>query len=238
MDSESNKSLPKLSEFSVVEAHKDLSKPPTVTERTASVSLGPITPDCNKEIGEFPIDFLSPLSLLNKPPKVACFDSSNTNKVEDEEDDNDNDDPFACVHDCSPQTPKDGVFDPFAPGPDNMALAPISKKYFDESRPIVARRLNFDSSIEAVEDGTHEDAARTLSDKEMLESLYQYILEVIETESVISQVSNVDWDSDGCKTPPSAPRINEIADTCPAAPMKPSGISRNIDFGLCRKLEF
>lgn len=41
------------------------------------------------------------------------------------------------------RTPKDGVFDPFAIGPDHKALAPLSKK--SRPRGIVARRLNFDS---------------------------------------------------------------------------------------------
>jgi hypothetical protein len=193
-------------------------------------SLGPITPDSARVIGDFPVDFKSLKSqttLLNN--KVASFDS----KCDRDED------PLVCIDDGSPRTPKDDVFDPFAPGPDDLALAPLCNKYLHVSKGIIARRLNFDfSSIEAVEE---EAGAQPLSDEEMLESVYENLLQVIiskQTEGLLSGISHVDCDSDGCRTPPSAPRLSGVADTCPGAPMKPTGKPRNIDLGLCRKLDF
>nr|GEY85443.1 PR domain zinc finger protein 8, putative isoform 1 [Tanacetum cinerariifolium] len=44
--------------------------------------------------------------------------------------------------------------------------------------------------------------------------------------------------ADVLMTPPSAPRLSGIAETCPGAPMKPATKLRNIDSRLCRKLEF
>ncbi|KAH1030334.1 hypothetical protein J1N35_042508 [Gossypium stocksii] len=95
---------------------------------------------------------------------------------------------MVSVNHSSPRTPKDGIFDPFAPS---------YSKYVDEMRITVARRLNFDISVGTVE-----------------------------------------CDSDGSKTPPSAPCLNGVSDTCPGAPIKLTGRSRVIDLGFCRKLEF
>lgn len=212
-----------------LEASLDQSKKRECQKSSAAVlvSLGPITPDSARDIGDFPVDFKSPITLLNN--KVASIDS-----ISDRDED-----PFVCVDDGSPRTPKDGVFDPFAPGPDDLALAPLCNKYLHVSKGIIARRLNFDfSPIGAVGE---EAGAQSLSDEEMLESVYENLLEVIvsnQTEGLLSGISHVDCDSDGCKTPPSAPRLSGVADTCPGAPMKPTGKPRNIDLGLCRKLDF
>ncbi|GMY25752.1 cyclin-dependent protein kinase inhibitor SMR11-like isoform X1 [Fagus crenata] len=214
MDSESSPEQSKKSEKSlldevcVMEAHENVTEVPAVLDGT--VSLGPITPDSDREIGDCSID-------------------SNSNR---------DDDPS---NDSSPRTPKDGVFDPFAPGPDDKALAPPCNKYFLEPKGIVARRLDFDSSFVAVEAGDCGDSAEPVSDEEIFESVYENLLEAILsklTEDVASEISNVDWDSDGCKTPALAPRLNGIADTCPGPPIKSAGKSRNIDLELCRKLEF
>lgn len=194
------------------------------------VSMGPITPDSARDIGDFPIDFKSPITLLNNN-KVASFDPNSDRDRDDE-------DQFVCIG--SPRTPKDDVFDPFAPGPDDLALAPFCNKYLHVSKGIIARRLNFDfSSIGTLEE--EEAGAQSLSDEEMLESVYENLLEVIvskQTEGLLSGISHDDCDSDGFKTPPSAPRLSGVADTCPGAPMKPTGKPRKIDLGLCRKLDF
>ncbi|KAF5747692.1 hypothetical protein HS088_TW05G00419 [Tripterygium wilfordii] len=193
---------------------------------TTSVALGPITPDSDRESGEVP-DFGSPITVLRKPAKPLCFDLETSR----------NQDPFVSIDDSSsrPRTPKGGVFDPFAPGPDRLAPAPFCKKYFDKSRINVGRRLSFDSSYNIVED------AGFMSEEEMFDALYENLLEVIVTkqaEDALSEISNIVCDFDACQTPPSAPRLTGIADTCPGAPIKPTGKSRNFDLGLCRKLEF
>lgn len=190
------------------------------------VSLGPITPDPARNNGDFPVDSKSPLTLLRN--KVASFDSNrNSDKNQ-----------LGCLVNGSPRTPKDDVFDPFAPGSDDMALAPLCNKDLLVSKGIVARRLDFDSSLEIVKE---EAGVKCLSDEQMLESVYQNLLEVIvskQTEGLLSGISVVDCDSDGCKTPLSEPRLSGVADTCPGAPIKAAAKPRNIDLGLCRKLDF
>ena len=196
--------------------------------------LVPITPVAVRENGDFPIDLQSPLTVVRKQLKLACIDSernvtaSATTNIAFVDIDNDN---------GSPRTPKDGVFDPFAPGPDNMARAPQGKKYLDELRITVARRLDFDPSFDAFHD------AESLSDQDMFESVYENLLQVIvskQTEGVLAPMSNVEYDSDDCKTPPSPLQFTGISDTCPGAPVKvkPGGKPRNIQVGLCKKLEF
>ncbi|XP_050213179.1 uncharacterized protein LOC126664708 [Mercurialis annua] len=219
--------------------------------------LSPSTPDAHKENGEFPLDLKSPLTVVKKSSKVLTFDSK-SDRVQE---------PSACFDkSSSPKTPKDGVFDPFAPGPEDKVWAPQSKKYSEEARSNAVRRLNFSSSFKGFDSKVGScDEEESISDAEMFESVYESLLEAIlskQTESVLAEQSanmeseavlskqtemivaeqstnmESDSDSDACKTPPSAPRLTGIADTCPGAPMKPTGNSRIFDFGLCRKLEF
>ncbi|KAG1338201.1 putative protein 1 [Cocos nucifera] len=58
------------------------------------------------------------------------------------------------------QTPTESIFDPFAPGPDDLMLAP-KKKITRESKIPLCRQLKFDSSesMETAEANAHEDAA-------------------------------------------------------------------------------
>ncbi|XP_044485113.1 unknown protein 1-like [Mangifera indica] len=144
--------------------------------------------------------------------------------------------------DSSPQTPNEVVFDPVAPpGLDNMAMASLCKKYFDQIRTSAARRLKFESSFNSMENKTCIDGAKSISDEELFEFVYNDLLEAIvskQTEDLLAEISNTEWDSDCCKTPP-APHLNGIAETSPGAPVKkPSAKSRKIDLGLGRKLEF
>ncbi|GAV86829.1 hypothetical protein CFOL_v3_30255 [Cephalotus follicularis] len=216
-------SLDKLDEVGVLEANKQVVE-------SAITAEGPITPDNNRE--DFSIDCSSPLTALKRPSKLLCFDSSKDI----------NEEPCVCIGDRSPQTPKDGVFDPFAPCPNDSGLAPLCKKYIDEERSNVARRLNFDSSAKALEEyDIGVDGVETISDEEMFESVYENLLDAIVTkqfEVFMSQIPDIDWDPNVCKTPPSAPCLNGFDENCPDAPMKASWKSRKIDMGLCRKLEF
>uniref|UniRef100_A0A2P2NFF5 Uncharacterized protein MANES_08G167300 n=1 Tax=Rhizophora mucronata TaxID=61149 RepID=A0A2P2NFF5_RHIMU len=191
----------------------------------AEPSLGPCTPDTNKENGDFPLDLNSPVTV----PKKVLSSTSKSDRNED------------LDNGTSPQTPKDGVFDPFASGPNRMILAPHCKKYFDEARASVARRLNFTSAFKALRNKTCYADPECLTDEEMFESVYENLLEAIVsdlTESALAKIPDIEWDSDGCRTPPSAPQLNGLAETCPGAPLRPTGRSRIIDLGLCRKLEF
>ncbi|KAL2319448.1 hypothetical protein Fmac_028417 [Flemingia macrophylla] len=184
--------------------------------KTATDCVVPITPDALTENGDFQSQSPLTLSVVRKQLKLATID---------------------CVDGIangdvggSPQTPKDGVFDPFAPGHDDMARAPSSNKYLDEYRSTVARRLDFHPSFDVFqEDGT------ALSDEEMVESVYESLLQVIvskQAEGLLAQMSN------HCQSPPSVLRFTGIADTCPGAPIKPAAKPRNIQLALCKKLQF
>ncbi|KAA8517577.1 hypothetical protein F0562_017793 [Nyssa sinensis] len=188
--------------------------------------LGPITPDSNRESGDFIFDFTSPLTLVSSPPKGVSFDSHW------------NVDPT----DNSSHTPKAAVFDSFAPGPDKLMLAPHCNKYLKESQSNVARRLNFNASIKCSGDGNKGNDAKPISDEAiLLETVYGTLLEAIvskKAEGLFAEISPPDPGSSGFMTPTSAPRLNGITETCPGAPMKPTRKSRSIDQWLCRKLEF
>ncbi|XP_076918147.1 uncharacterized protein LOC143578451 [Bidens hawaiensis] len=179
--------------------------------------LSPITPESNKESSELMSCFVSPLTFV----------SSDTSE-------NDGDG-------GSPSTPKDGVFDPFAPGPDRLALAPRTVKYLLESRSFVERKLNLNSVM--IKDDLNHVSENALEDDEvLLEAVYNSLLECIiskHAEDVLGEISAVDSSSlDVLMTPSFAPRLTGIADTCPDAPLKRAmKKSRCIDVGLCRKLE-
>uniref|UniRef100_A0A5B7BV21 Uncharacterized protein n=1 Tax=Davidia involucrata TaxID=16924 RepID=A0A5B7BV21_DAVIN len=228
---EAENSMKKLEENCVAGEAKDAvePQPQSIVAADGGAPLGPITPDSNKESGDFLLDFTSPLTLVSSPPKAVCFDSRQ------------NLDGYASI-DNSPHTPNEGVFDPFAPGPDKLMLAPHHNKYLEESRSNVARQLNFDASVKSFGDGNHgNDAESILEEEILLETVYGTLLEAIvskQTEGLLVEISPLDSGSDGFKTPTSAPRLNQVAETCPGAPMKPTRKFRSIDQGLCRKLEF
>lgn len=182
-------------------------------------SLGPITPDLERE-----------------SDNLAYFDSkSNKNEVN----------ALGLADDSrSPHTPLGGVFDPFAPGPENLVLAPQCRKCSGKSRSIVARRLDFDSSMREIvetEDNSFRKDTLLVSDEDIVEAMYTSLLETIvskQKESFLSQISSINDDFGDCKTPPLSSRLIGPLDTCPGAPLRPSRKSRNNDLGLCRKLQF
>ncbi|TXG57476.1 hypothetical protein EZV62_015305 [Acer yangbiense] len=187
----------------------------TVADGNGMASLEPITPVPNREAADSQFDCKSPLSVPNRPAKHSCFDCKTSGK----------DDPVASIGDSSPKTPRDVVFDPFAPAPDHLAMAPLNKKYINQVRSSVARRLNFESSLLFEEHNkTCSDGVESISDEEIFESVYNNLLEAIvskQTECFLEEIPNIEWDSDFCKTPP-VTRLNGIAETCPGAPKKSS----------------
>ena len=232
----------RLDAVSGLESYKDKDDAVVVVEAPVMLvvaneanSLGPITPDSNRENGDFPINRNSPPISAKKITcaSVACFDLETEGNVEK---------PLCRGDTGSPQTPKDGVFDPFAPGPDDLVLAPQCRNNVNKSRRSdVARRLSFDSSIDVLEEESHGNVAIFISDEEIIEAVYENLLETIvsrQTEVVLGRTSSLEWDSNDCRTPPSAPCLNTIADTCPGAPTRPAGKSRKIDLALCRRLQF
>ncbi|KAJ8550783.1 hypothetical protein K7X08_000153 [Anisodus acutangulus] len=220
-----------LSQYSVVKKLKGCYESPRVEvvrrlpqlPTKPSDPLGPITPDSIREGGDHVDGCCSPVS--SSIHRTLCFNSQPYDDVEG-----------------SPRTPKGLGFDPFAPGPDELMLAPQCKKYFTDSRSKVMRQLNFESSLNFNGIVAHSDNVGTVSEDEMLfEMLYNSLLEVItskQKEDVHLKTSNPLSNSDGYKTPPSAPHLSGVADTCPGAPMKPTYRFKNIDKGLCKKLIF
>ncbi|KAJ0734935.1 putative cyclin-dependent protein kinase inhibitor SMR11/SMR16 [Helianthus annuus] len=195
-----------------------LSSPSSMVDN-GGFGLRPITPESNKEGSEVTSCFTSPLTLV----------SSHMN-VDDDEGDN-------------PSTPKDVVFDPFAPGPDSLMLAPRSVKYLQESRNYVERRLNFNSMK------TKNDESALEDDMLLVEAVYDSLLECIiskQAEDILGEISAVDSSSSSSSSSsspdalmtPFGPRLTGISETCPDAPLKPVvKKSRYIDHSLCRKLE-
>ncbi|XP_022156261.1 uncharacterized protein LOC111023190 [Momordica charantia] len=200
--------------------------------------LGPATPDADRESGDFPSDSKSPHTQVvpNRSLQLTCLDSLGERSEAPLEEGLESSDPL-----CSPRTPKDGVFDPFSPGPAHLALAPLSRKYFSGSVGFVARRLQFGSSSSSSSMQLEEEAEeQSISDSELLEAVYENLLEVIvsnQAEASLAQLSSSQSDSSNCITPP-AQYLSGIAQTCPPAPIKPLGKFRDFDLGLCRKLEF
>lgn len=192
-------------------------------------ALCPITPTPRGENGDSVFVSSTPLSL--ESPQSPNLDSLNSAS---------NYDSVASGFENSPRTPEEGVFDPFAQGPDELLLAPICKKLLNKTRTIVARQLNFDDVGDFPEVTNDAKDMETLSEKMLLDAVYGTLLEAIvinQTEDFLA--GNQPLEMKNLHTPPSSPCLTGIAETCPGAPMKAAASkSRNVDPGLCRKLEF
>ncbi|CAJ2665156.1 unnamed protein product [Trifolium pratense] len=202
----------------------DLCESPKTKEKDSVV---PVTPQVVKENADF--EFQSPLTLSStvvvRKQLLNGDDNHNHN------------------HNRSPRTPKDVVFDPFAPPTKDAHHTP--SKYLDEFRTSVVRRLCFRSSA-------HN--ADSLSDQHIFESIYNNLLQFIlfkqmeeeeeEEKELLPPMSNLQRydsdDDDECKSPPSMLRFTGIAHTCPPAPrkLKPANQPKIIQLELCKKLEF
>lgn len=198
---------------------------PTVEENDVTfhqrhTSIGrPVTPDFKRGSAEEFLDMPCQAILVSSPPSVPCFD----------------------FNDNGSKTPKDSIFDPFAPVHDKFMLAPRSKKCMEESRNNIVRRLNFSSTTNLVS-WNQEAYNDTISEEEqMFDIVYSDLLDVItleRTKEISSESLFQISDSDGFCTPKFAARLTGIADTCPGAPKKSISKYRNIDKKLCRKLEY
>lgn len=202
---------------------KDFTRSPKAATHTDTVV--PITPEAITENGDFQSQSPLTLSVVRKQLNLACIDCDCDSEIHRV-----NDDGIGIGNrniGGSPGTPKDGVFDPFAPGPDHMARPLDTSKYVDECRTAVARRLDFHPSDVAQAD--------TLSDEDMIESVYETLLQVIVSNQAEGDLAP---SSNRCESPPSVFRLAGIADTCPGAPMKPVAKPRNIVLEFRKKLEF
>lgn len=182
-------------------------------------SLGPVTPDINGQCRDHLLK--TPLSLPNRLDQLES--------VRDIGGDYE-----------SPHTPKEDVFDPFAPSCDNLLQAPQCEKRFDEWRTNIARHLNFGFSTDELKNGSCKWDGTCISDEEIVEAVYKNLLETIlesKIEDLLAQSSLKCADED-CNTPTSRLKLNGVAETCPRAPRKAAVKSRNIDLSLCKKLQF
>ena len=153
-------------------------KPHSAAETNGS--LGPITPIVDKEKEDSRSDHKkspltkSPITVINKKP----FESNGVDSI-CKENGSEVDDVAAIVADsvvdhASPKTPEADVFDPFAPGPEILARAPMCKKYCNYVTGSVARRINFNEYSDEDDDvqqkiSSGSDGYDSISDQEMFE---------------------------------------------------------------------
>ncbi|MED6181044.1 hypothetical protein PIB30_015728 [Stylosanthes scabra] len=175
----------------------------------------PITPDPFGENGDFHLD--SPLTIEAKQLKWDCDSPLTIVPLTMDAANNEN---------GSPRTPEDSVFDPFAPGPGHLVLAPQCRKYV-KSNISISRRLDFPGPIDA-----SHDKDESLSDQEMFEYLYEDLMAVIVSKQHTEHTE---------VTPNKLfPVFSVRPDVCPDAPIKVKSRDnpRNIEAALCKKLEF
>lgn len=139
-------------------------------------------------------------------------------------------------------TPKDDALgNRVIDGRDNVQMTYQKPKHTDEWRSSIPRQLNFGPSTDGWGAGICARDLAMLSDEEMVELIYQYLLEMIlleKAEDLLAEKSEAKRDYDDCRTPPSVPRSNDTVESCPGAPAKRMTQSRNVPSGLCRKLQF
>lgn len=111
----------------------------------------------------------------------------------------DNVKPLTVMDALLPPTPDRNVFDPFVPGPEEMALAPRKKRQEDSHIPRVVCRLHFDSA-----QSFDRDSKRFFLEK--MDSLVMHTNSAKQIDSS-SQLSQLDL-SKGCKGLPSLPTLS------------------------------
>ncbi|KAL6528558.1 hypothetical protein OROMI_029203 [Orobanche minor] len=155
--------------------------------------------------------------------------------------------------------PKETLFDSFAPGPDNLMLAPPPpppphhRKYYTKEnelriKHVVRRQLNFMCEIRDITttSTTHMDS--DIEHDHLFQIVYGTILDSIVSDHETKKEvvvgggdGNGGFESgfDGFGTPVPHLLLCGIAETCPRAPIKSTTKYRNnIDKEICKKLEF
>ncbi|KAL5991406.1 hypothetical protein ACLOJK_012315 [Asimina triloba] len=190
-------------------------------------NLAPVTPVADRGNREALAGSDTPITWVSSPAAAVASSSDGTETGD---------------NDSGVRTPKRRVFDPFAPGPDELMFAP-RKKPLEETRARTIRRLDFESRSDLTE-GAGENDLEDMREENILESVYESFLDAIvskQAEGILAENPSLEpgFDDDGFKTPTSSPLLNGIAETCPGAPMKPMAKVRNfIGVDICRKLEF
>uniref|UniRef100_A0A0E0BEN9 Uncharacterized protein n=1 Tax=Oryza glumipatula TaxID=40148 RepID=A0A0E0BEN9_9ORYZ len=160
-------------------------------------------------------------------PDKEAIESSSSMNVADE-------DPlYGC------QTPRESIFDPFAPGPEELACAP--KKNVIKSPELPPRRqLSFDSGDYPVKRLSFEfDDAE--EDDQFLERICKMFIDLIVSNQALETIGKdlIGSNSPGsCETPSSEPLLTGIADTCLDAPLRRPLKAVQLSPSICRKLDF
>ncbi|XP_015615763.1 uncharacterized protein [Oryza sativa Japonica Group] len=161
-----------------------------------------------------------------RPDKEAIESSSSMNVA-------DEDPLYGC------QTPRESIFDPFAPGPEELACAP--KKNMIKAPELPPRRqLSFDSGDYPIKRLSFEfDDAE--EDDQFLERICKMFIDLIVSNQALETIGKdlIGSNSPGsCETPSSEPLLTGIADTCPDAPLRRPLKAVQLSPSICRKLDF
>ncbi|TVU16917.1 hypothetical protein EJB05_32920, partial [Eragrostis curvula] len=133
------------------------------------------------------------------------------------------------------QTPRESIFDPFAPGPEEVACAP-KKKVISGIEAPSRRQLNFESGDYPVKKLSF-DSDDAEEEDEYLLVLENMILDIIMPDGFLDRQEKSDT-SLIYKTPDSKPLLTGIATTCPDAPMRQSLKAFKLSPSICRKIDF
>lgn len=139
------------------------------------------------------------------------------------------------------QTPRESIFDPFAPGPEEVACAP-KKKVIRGAEVLSRRQLNFESGDYPVKRLSF-DSDDAEEEDQCLQVLENMILDLIMPAGFLDRQEKtetmIDLSPDEiCKTPDSKPLLTGIASTCPPAPMRLSLKAFKLSPSICRKIDF
>ncbi|KAG8093510.1 hypothetical protein GUJ93_ZPchr0012g19384 [Zizania palustris] len=136
------------------------------------------------------------------------------------------------------QTPRESIFDPFAPGPEEVACAP-KKKVIRATEAPSRRQLSFESGDYPVKRLSYD--FDDCEEDQFLERICKMFIDLIISNQALDTVGMdmIDSSSPGsCETPTSEPLLTGIADTCPDAPLRRSLKVLKLSPSICRKLNF
>ena len=139
------------------------------------------------------------------------------------------------------ETPRESIFDPFAPGPE-AACAP-KKKVARGAEVPPRRKLNFDSGDYPVKRLSF-DSSDSDEEDQYLQVIHKMILDLLIVDGPLDgqeETGKNVTDSGlhgSCKTPDSKPLLTGIASTCPGAPLRPSLKALKLSPDICRKIDF
>uniref|UniRef100_A0A0D9XNH8 Uncharacterized protein n=1 Tax=Leersia perrieri TaxID=77586 RepID=A0A0D9XNH8_9ORYZ len=136
-------------------------------------------------------------------------------------------------------TPRENIFDPFAPRPEEVACAP-KKKVIRVPEVPSRRQQGFDSGDYPVKRLNYEfDDCE--EDDQFLERVCKMFIDLIISKQALDTTGEGLIDSSSpvsCETPSSAPLLTGIADVCLDAPLRQSVKVVQVSPSICRKINF